>query len=115
MKNMVVKLHKDYSQEEFGYDRIERAWQAISGLNSGGRYFFIAHLEKPLVGGEWMSFLRRPDKKENNYLNVPFNYEGFNDLSDADQAIYVRAYKNLGWRINEIEISALPTENPPYI
>jgi hypothetical protein len=112
----MVKMHKDYDSEDFAWDEIEKAWQAINGLNHFGRYFFVAHLKKtPSNGdGRWMAYLRRPGIKVNgeddsNYLDVPFEYQGFVESGEAGNAIHHRAYR-LGWRISEIDVNALPEE-----
>ena len=107
---MALKFHKDYGEDEFAYDQIVRAWSAINGANSEGRYFFIGHLERALSDGQFMAYLIRPDKASDGKDNliVPFNYEGFQEDADADQAIYKRVYEDLGWRIREIEKSFLP-------
>ena len=105
-----VNLHKDYDPKEFTYDYIEKAWQAINGANSAGRYFFVAHLlNQPFMGGgHWMAFLRRPDK--GHFLDVPFNSDqGFGESGDAEIAVHERA-GHLDWRIREISVDALPTE-----
>jgi len=105
-----LKFHKDYDEVEFAYDRIVKAWQAINGDHSKGRYFFIGHLKNPLNEREWMAYLRRPDKDSLDYLDVPFDYDGFREQGDADNAIFKRAYQDLGWRIEEINIEFLPQE-----
>jgi hypothetical protein len=104
-----LKFHKDYSEVEFAYDKIVKAWQAINGTHSEGRYFFIGHLKNPIREGKWMAYLRRPDKHSSNYHDVPFDYEGFHEEGDADNAIYKRA-TDLGWRIREIEVNSLPED-----
>jgi len=109
----MVKLHKDYSPDEFTYDKIEKAWMVTNGTNGIGRYFFVAHLvNQPFGGGgNWMAFLRRPDKKDWRYVDVPFEPNtGFAEPGDADNAIRHRVYQELGWRIEEADVSALPEE-----
>lgn len=101
-----LKFHKDYDQNEFAYDSIVRAWKAINGIHSEGRYFFIGHLERALEEGQYMAYLVRPEKED--HLLVPFNYEGFEEEADADGAINKRAYQELGWRIQEIDSKYLP-------
>ena len=103
-------------EKHVDYDRIENAWQAINGENSQGRFFFIAHLiKKTEEGNEWVAFLRTPKKDDRCYVDLPFFdemgcYSGFADPGDADAAVYERAYKKLGWRIDEIDANCLPTE-----
>ncbi len=110
----MIKLHKDYSPEDFSWNKIEKAWQAINGPNHFGRYFFIAHLKKiPLDGGgKWMGYLRRPgvkllEEQEEDYIDVPFQYSGFEDVGDAHNAIFERV-RGLGLRIEEIDVTKLP-------
>ena len=56
-----------------------------------------------------MAYLRRPEGSD--CLDVPFNYDGFKEAADAEDAIMKRAYKDLGWRIEEIECGFLPVEH----
>jgi len=105
-----VRLHKDYDPKEFTYDRIEKAWQAINGSNSQGRFFFVGHIvNQPFGGGGyWMAFLRRP--RDMSYVDVPFeSNEGFHEPGEAENAIHQRT-QELGWRIEEISVDMIPTE-----
>jgi len=104
----MIKLHKDYGAEQFAYREVIKAWQAINGVNSEGRFFFVGRLEKPLPNGEFMAYLRRPNKTEGCLLDVPFDYDGFRESANAEQAIFTRAQENLGWRIREIRTECLP-------
>ena len=111
---MAVRFHKDYNPEKFAYDKVEKAWVAINGAYSEGRYFFVAHLKNGIMNprGRWMAFLRRPEKNEMIYEDVPFDYEGFPESADAEEAVFKRAEgpQGLGWRIREIDVKCLPTE-----
>ncbi|MDP2924902.1 MAG: hypothetical protein Q8N99_00870 [Nanoarchaeota archaeon] len=107
----MVKLHKDYDPNEFTYDNITKAWAVTNGAI--GRYFFIAHLvSQPFCGGgNWMAYLRRPDKTDWTYVDVPFDSnKGFLEEGEAEDAVYKRAYQDLGLRIEEIETQSLPSE-----
>ncbi len=109
-----VNLHKDYSPAEFKYDYIEQAWGAFSGDHSHGRYFFIAKLTVSLRNGIWMAMLRRPVKEDLSYVDVPFNYDGFEESGLANIAIFNRSFE-LGWRIREISVDSLPTVIDEYL
>lgn len=93
----------------FSYKSIANAWAAINGKNSEGRYFYIAQLfDEPFEGGgKWMAFLRRSDHL-GGLIDVPFGYEGFAESADAEEAVNTRAYRDLGWRIEEIEVDKIP-------
>ncbi len=106
-----VKLHKNYDPNEFTYDSITKSWAVINGAI--GCYFFIAHLiNQPFGGGgNWMAFLRRPDKTDWTYVDVPFDSnQGFSEEGEAENAVYKRSYQDLGFRIEEIETECLPLE-----
>jgi len=103
-----VKIHKDYSPEEFCYKKITKAWQAINGEYSVGRCFFVAKLRSPLPRGEWMAYMRWPSKEDLKYYDRPFDEE-FSDRGEAEIAIWERVQK-LGWRVREMTPEMLPTE-----
>ena len=103
-----IKIYKDYSQEEFSYERITKAWQAINGEHSIGRCFFVAKLRSPLPEGDWMAYMRWPSKKDSKYYDIPFEYEGFSE-EEAEIAVDERVLK-LGWRVREMNHEMLPTE-----
>ena len=104
-----IQIHKDYSPEEFSYEEITKAWQAINGENSSGRCFFIARLKNPLPQGEWMSYMRWPNKKDLKYYDRPFGYEGFPKESEAEIAIWENITE-LGWRVRKMNHEMLPTK-----
>lgn len=108
-----VQLHRDYDPEEFTYDRISDVWVATNGPGSAGRYFFIAHLtSQPYAGGgHWMAFLRYPDLGQEVYIDRPFNAnQGYREPGQANNAIFERAYKQLGWRIERIDVDKIPRD-----
>jgi len=107
----MTHMHKDYDKTEFAYDKISKAWIAINGVNSVGNYFFVGHLQNPKLLnslGEWMAYNVRTQEKES--LIIPFDYAGFHEEGDAEEAIFDRVYKKLGWRINEMGLTNLPWE-----
>ena len=104
-----IKIHKDYSPEEFCYKEITKAWQAHNGAYSAGRCFFIARLKNSLPQGEWMSYMRWPNKRDFKYYDLPLVGEGFSDEGEAEIAVDERVLK-LGWRVREMNHEMLPTE-----
>lgn len=104
-----IEIHKDYSQEEFSYGEITKAWQAINGRGHFGRCFFIAELKRPLQGENWMAYMRWPNKEDLRYYDRPFEYEGFPEEGEAEEAVWERVQR-LGWRVEEMNPEMLPTQ-----
>ena len=105
----LINIHKDYCPKEFSYEKVTKAWRAINGENHFGRCFFIARLKYSLPQGEWMAYMRWPDKKDLRYYDRPFEYEGFPEEGEAEIAIWKRI-TGLGWRVEEMNQEMLPTK-----